>query len=86
MMLWTKNLKTNEEKQRFEGALTSARPVLERLAELLSEEEESLTRSEMNIEEYYSYNWSHLQAHKNGQRSILRRIKRLINLDQQKEI
>lgn len=83
-MMWTKNLKTEEEKKRFESSLISAKPILQRLADMLSEEEETISRAEILPEVYDTANWSHLQAHRNGQKSILRKIRQLINLDQQK--
>lgn len=85
MMMWTKNLKTPEEKERFENSLKGSRLVLERLVQMLDEEEADIDRSEMNLDTYSTPNWSEKQAHKNGQRSMLRKIKNLISLDQQKE-
>lgn len=84
-MMWTKNLKTPEEKERFENSLKGSRLVLERLAQMLDEEEADIDRSEMNLDTYSTPNWAEKQAHKNGQRSMLRKIKNLISLDQQKE-
>lgn len=86
MSMWTKNLKSPEEKDRFENNLKSAKPVFKRLTQLLTEEEEELDRSELNVDTYETPNWASKQAHKNGQRTMLRKIKNLINLDQQKEI
>ncbi len=86
MVSWTKNLQTPEEITNFEGSLVSAKPVLDRLTQLLIEEEDGIDRSELNPDTYETANWASKQAHKNGQRAILRKIKNLINLDQQKEI
>ena len=86
MTAWTKNLQTQEEKDRFESSLKSAKLVFKRLNQLLIEEEEDIDRSELVLDTYESANWASKQAHKNGQRSMLRKIKNLINLDQQKEI
>ncbi len=83
---WIKNLQTDEEKTRFESSLISAKPVLSRLTQLLIEEEEGIDRSELQIDTYESASWSSKQAHKNGQRAMLRKIKNLINLDQQEAI
>lgn len=86
MIVWTKNLDTPEEKERFESTVKSAKPVLKRLTDLLIEEEDALDRSEINPDVYESASWASKQAHKNGQRSMIRKIKNLINLDQQKEV
>lgn len=82
MMMWTKNLKTEEEKKRFESSLQGSKIVLDRLSQMLSEEESEVNRSEMSVDVYDSGSWSHKQAHKNGQRSMIRKIQQLINLDQ----
>jgi len=84
MAQWTKNLDKDEDKKNFQNSILGSRPVLERLYELLDEEERDLDSSELKEAVYDSPSWSALQAHKNGQRSMIRKIKQLINLDQQK--
>lgn len=83
---WVKNLKTKEEQERFFNTLQGARPVLERLDELLTEKQDTLDRTERTIKAYDNPNWAYQQAHKNGCASMLTAIKELINLDQQREI
>lgn len=85
LTVWTKNLKTEEEKQNFTNQVLGARPVLERLQKLLEEKEAELDRSERTQKAYENPNWAYLQAHRNGCASMLQSIKDLINLDQQKE-
>lgn len=85
MMMWTKNLKTSEEKERFENTLRGSKIVLERLTQMLDEEQTGIDQFEMTTASYNSPNWAEKQAHKNGQRAMLRKIKLLINLDQQKD-
>jgi hypothetical protein len=84
LTVWTKNLKTEEEKDNFNNQLLGARPVLERLHDLLNEKEVELDRSERTLKAYENPNWAYLQAHKNGCASMLQSIKELINLDQQR--
>ncbi len=84
LTVWTKNLKTQEEKDNFNNQLLGARPVLERLQELLNEKEVELDRSERRLSAYETPNWAYIQAHKNGCASMLQSVKELINLDQQK--
>ena len=86
LTIWTKNLKTEEEAKNFQNMLLGARPVLERLTELLVEKEEALGRSERTLKAYENPNWAYQQAHKNGCASMLDSVKQLINLDQQREI
>ncbi len=83
---WTKNLKTPEEQENFTNQLLSARPVLERLYDLLNEKETELDRSERSQKAYENPNWAYLQAHRNGCASMLQSVKELINLDHQKAI
>jgi len=84
LTVWTKNLKTAEEQDNFNNQLLGARPVLERLMELLDEKEASLEMSERTVKAYDNPNWAYLQAHRNGCASMLSSVKQLINLDQQR--
>lgn len=85
LTVWTKNLRTQQEKDNFNNTLLGSRPVLERLYELLNEKEVDLDRSERSLKAYDNPNWAYQQAHKNGCASMLSSIKELINLDHQKE-
>lgn len=85
LTIWTKNLKTNEERDNFNNQVLSAKPVLDRLVQILSEREEELERSERSLKAYDNPNWAYMQAHKNGYYSMLQNVRDLINLDQQKE-
>lgn len=85
LTVWTKNLQTQEEKDNFNNQLLGARPVLERLHQLLEEKESELGRVERNKTVYANPNWAYLQAHHNGCSSMLSSIKELINLDHQKD-
>ena len=86
LTVWTKNLKTEEERDNFNNQLLGARPVLQRLSELLEEKEKELDRSERSQKAYENPNWAYLQAHRNGCAGMLQSIKELINLDHQKAI
>lgn len=82
---WTQHLTDPEEKLRFQNEIQSSKHVLEHLMTLLFEEEMILNRSEIDPVAYSSPSWSHLQAHKNGFRQCLYKIKKIIDLDQQKD-
>ena len=84
LTVWTKNLKTEAEKENFTNQLLGARPVLQRLNDLLEEKEAELDRSERSQKAYENPNWAYLQAHRNGCASMLQSIKELTNLDQQR--
>lgn len=79
---WTKNCTSQEDKDRFTKYLIGSKTILERLAEILKEEENSLDRSETNPEAYETPSWAARQAHKNGFRQCLNKIQTIINLDQ----
>lgn len=81
---WTEHLKTEEEKERFQNSIYSAKIVLERLKDIIEEDEQTLDRSETDERVYETPNWDYRQAHKNGMRKYLNTIKKLIDLDQQK--
>lgn len=85
MILWTNHLKTDEEKKNFQNSFRGSKIVLDRLSQILSQEEGEITRTELSADTYDNPNWSHKQAFKNGQRSVYRKLQLLINLDQQKE-
>lgn len=81
---WTQHLTTEEDKQKFRNSVLSARVVLERLRDIVNEDEDSLSHSELGQKQYDISNWSELQAHKNGNRQYMHEMRLLIDLDQQK--
>jgi len=80
---WTKHIKDPEEKKRFENQVLGAKSVLERLQELVLEDEATLYRAEIDTSTYDKPNWDYRQAHRNGFRSCLFKYAKLIDLDQQ---
>lgn len=83
---WTKHLQDAQDKGRFETQVYASKPVLDRLIQLLDDEEKGVDMSEMSISDYDKPNWDYKQAHKNGYRAGLRMIKMMVDLDQQKGI
>lgn len=81
---WTQHLKTEEEKESFKREIYSAKTVLERLRDIVNEDESSLDRSEIDQRVYDLPNWSERQAHKNGNRQYMNAIRLIVDLDQQK--
>ena len=82
---WTKHLKTDEDKEKFNKSVHAARHVLKRLQELLDEEKSSLESAEISPKIYESPNWDYKQAHTNGFKAALKMVSRIINLDQEKK-
>jgi hypothetical protein len=81
---WTSHLKTDEEKENFKKEVYSAKRVLERLLEMVNDDEKGLSLSEMNPRSYDQASWAYHQAHKNGVRQYMNQVKTWIDLDQQK--
>lgn len=81
---WTKHLIDDKDKILFENQLLGSKTILDRLKDLLKEQLDALDRSEMDPSVYDTPNWENRQAHKNGFRSCIQRINKL--LDIQKEI
>lgn len=80
---WTSHISDPEEKVRFENQIISARPVLERLAQLISEDEAGLEKVELSVKQFEVPNWDFRQAFYNGSRSSYKSLLKLIDLDQQ---
>jgi hypothetical protein len=75
---WTKNLKIEEDIQRFERLFNSSRTVLDRLTELIDEREYSMDVSERGLKQFENPNWAYRQAFNNGLRSAFNIVKTLI--------
>ena len=82
---WTKNLQTEQEKKDFSLQLFGNRRIMDRLKDILQDKENHLDRTETDIRVFESPNWAYRQAFKNGQREALGFLKKLTDLDQQKE-
>lgn len=80
---WTKHLTTEEDKKRFEQTVQSAKPVLDRLKQIIQAKEEALGREEMSLKSFEEPNWEYKQAFKNGIRHAYTGMKTMIDLDQQ---
>lgn len=80
---WTKHLKNEKDKEDFSKYVLGSKALLNRLREILEDKEHSLDYSETALETYDNNNWSYRQAHKNGYRSCIRSIKKLIDLNKE---
>ena len=78
---WTKHLdKDPQAKERFEQLVKGSKELLNRLEDIIKELENSLDRSEINVESFDNPNWHFLQAYKNGYRGALSKLKTLITV------
>ena len=78
---WTSHLK-EDEKERFRDTVRNSRHVLERLEQMLDGLESGIDRMELDPRIYDTPNWEMRIAHDNGFKQCLRKIKRIIDLDQ----
>ncbi len=82
LSVWTKHIRDDAlQAERFQQGLRSAKPILERLRDIMQEEINRLDRSETNPATYDTASWSHLQAHKNGFRQYHQLLEKLLDLD-----
>jgi hypothetical protein len=75
---WLKGI-PEDKRASFEEVLRNSSQALSRLYDMLSEREEELTRQESNIGDYDTPNWAVRQAHRNGERSQIRKLKDLLS-------
>ena len=79
---WTKACKTEEEKERLTNTILGSTVALDRLKELMKEDEEQCVSAELSSKSYDSPNWELRQADSHGYRRCLRYYQKLLNLDQ----
>jgi hypothetical protein len=85
LVAWTKHLKDPEEKQRFTNSLYHSKFILDSLSNLLDDMVKELEQEEISPRSYDNPNWAYRQAHANGFKQSIAKVKKLITLDQQKE-
>lgn len=75
---WTKHIKDPEDKSRFEESVRGSKTALDRLLQIIKDQESALDRSETSIKVYDTPNWAERQAHKNGNREAFAYLETLI--------
>jgi len=78
---WTKHLKTEEEKKKFEQSLQRAKWVFDHLLQMIRDSKASVEAQEISPKAYDSPNWAYKQAHANGYKQCLADFTKLITLD-----
>ena len=78
---WTKHIKEDAEKERYQDSLKASKWILDREVEILEEMETALSNQEISPRAYDQPNWDYRQAHCNGYKAAIRDVKRLINFD-----
>jgi hypothetical protein len=77
---WFKDI-PEADKAEYEKQVRSALFTLKRLDEMLQEECALLDRQEIDPAAYDTPNWDYRQAHKNGQRAMLEKIRKIISVN-----
>lgn len=80
--LWTSNLKTEDEKERFKRSLLASRSVFDRLREIIEDKERAITSIETGVDIYTQPGWEAFLVHYNSEKGVYKWLKELINLDQ----
>lgn len=73
---WTQGLR-GEEKEEFESLVRNNVLLLEKLRQIIENEELRIYNSEGDEVSYKDNDWAYLQAHRNGQKQMLRFLKKL---------
>ncbi len=81
---WTTHLK-EEEKEPFRNLIWRAKPVLDRVNDLIDLELKAVDDTERDPKAYDNPAWPYKQAYKNGVRSGLSIIKQLVDLNKQQK-
>ena len=79
---WTKHISDDKEKEQFKNEVLGSKRVLERLSVLIDQLDYGLSEEEISPKVYDNPNWAYRQAHANGVKFALRKIKTLTDLDQ----
>lgn len=77
--MWTKHLKDQDSRNNFESLLRNNVTLFTRLRAILDDLNEEILRQETYTADFEDPNWSHKQAFRNGQKSILRKMTDLTN-------
>lgn len=75
---WVRNLKTQEEKDKFEATLRASVTALSRLYDLLEEQERDIINQEATLDDFTNTDWAYKQAFRNGQKAHIKDQKSLL--------
>jgi hypothetical protein len=83
---WTKHLPNPADKIQFENQIIGSKPVLNRIKEIIEEQIVDTDKSELSITQFENPNWAYQQAYKNGFKSALSILHRMVDLDSQRGV
>lgn len=76
--IWIKNLKEQEDIDKFSRSYNTSETVRERLSSLIEERIQEISDKEINLSVYDSPSWENKQAHINGMKDFAKYVSRLI--------
>lgn len=75
--LWLRNV-PEDKHESYEQAIRASTIIVRRLKEILRDWEDDLDRADVKINDYDTPSWSFKQAHRNGDRSRIRKLRDLL--------
>jgi len=82
---WTSHLRDPEHKERFQDQILSAKPVLNKLLEIIEDQKKEIRKIDTSENVFTDPNWAYKQAYHNGQKAGLDFVAKLIDLDKQEK-
>ena len=76
---WTEHLDTAEKRENFEKTLRNNTLIFARMQDILNKWEASILREETTKDQYATACWPQLQAHRNGNRETIKKLRDLIS-------
>jgi hypothetical protein len=83
--IWTQNLKEEKDKELFRNRVTNSKAVLQRLDQIIDQQNKEQTDSAVSPNAFNNPNWALMQAYIQGYLARGKSLRKLIDLDQ-KEI
>lgn len=77
--VWTKHLRSKEDKDNFELILRNSTQILTRLRDIIAEREKELEAQETKLSDYETPGWAYKEAHRLGRKAELRSLKELLD-------
>lgn len=74
--LWIQHIRDSKEKADFEAYIRNCTQILTRLRDIIEAEEQAIYQDEAT-EAQYDDGWQFSQAHRNGKKDALRKLKKL---------
>lgn len=79
--IWTSNIKDEKDKESFRNKVTYSKTVLQRLDQIIEEQERELTDSSISPNSFNNPNWALKQAYIQGYIARGKSLRKLMNLD-----